>query len=109
MRCREMTYLFGHKMRKPPPTQSRLTPTQTPTQSRPTPTQSATQFALPLTVQEVSVVEILKGHPKYSRADIADALGWKRDLVGYYLQRLKAKGVIARMGSNRKGYWIVKV
>lgn len=99
MRCREMTYLFGHKMRKPPP----------PTQSSPMPTQSATQFALPLTVQEVSVVEILKGHPKYSRADIADALGWKRDLVGYYLQRLKTKGVIARMGSNRKGYWIVKV
>ncbi|MBQ9243639.1 MAG: winged helix-turn-helix transcriptional regulator [Proteobacteria bacterium] len=55
------------------------------------------------------MVEILKAHPAYSRADIAEALGWKRDLVGYYLQRLKTKGVIERMGSNRKGYWVVKL
>ena len=89
-------------------TQSSLDPTQTATQSSPNPTQTATQSELPLTEQEACVVEILKAHPQYSRADIADALGWKRDLVGYYLQRLKGKGVIARMGSNRKGYWVVK-
>ena len=94
-------------------TQSSLNPTQSPTQSSLNPTQSPTQVSSTpsqvLTDQEVRVVEILRVHPKYSRADIADALGWKRDLVGYYLQRLKGKGVIARMGSNRKGYWIVKV
>jgi ATP-dependent DNA helicase RecG len=51
------------------------------------------------------ILELLKINNKMSAANIAKRLGIGRDTVKEYFSKLKAKGLIRRVGSSRAGYW----
>jgi predicted HTH transcriptional regulator len=56
------------------------------------------------------ILTMLHRHPKWSRSDIADALGdnFTEDMVTAYIDRLVAKGIFVRLGgSSDQGYWLV--
>jgi ATP-dependent DNA helicase RecG len=51
---------------------------------------------------------VLRAQPQASRKDIAAQMGdLTEDGVKYQLAKLKAKGWIRRIGSDRGGYWEV--
>ena len=54
------------------------------------------------------IVEILRDNPKITQADIAESLGISQEGVRHHLERLKAAGVLKRIGSARAGYWQVE-
>ena len=51
------------------------------------------------------VIELIKSNPSISKREIAEKMAWKIDNAGYYMQKLKALGIIKRVGSNQKGHW----
>lgn len=50
-------------------------------------------------------MEPLSEDPGYTSLQIADIMTVSRVFVTKYLQTLKGKRFIARIGSDRKGYW----
>jgi ATP-dependent DNA helicase RecG len=58
-----------------------------------------------LSEEDIAILSIIKQFPQSSLKDIAKALKWKKEKVGYYVKKLKAKGFIERVGSSQKGYW----
>ena len=60
--------------------------------------------------KEQRVLELLMEDPGFTSVQIADVqiadqLNVSRVSVTKYLKALKEKGVISRIGSDRKGYW----
>ena len=55
--------------------------------------------------KEQRVLELLMEDPGFTSVQIADQLNVSRVSVTKYLKTLKEKGVISRIGSDRKGYW----
>ena len=41
--------------------------------------------------------------------EMAAKLDWKIDRVKYYLNKLKKKGIIERVGTSQKGHWKIVV
>lgn len=58
-----------------------------------------------LSDKERKTLEVLLEDPSYTSPQIADRLKVSRVSVTKYLKSLKEKGVIERVGSDRKGYW----
>lgn len=58
-----------------------------------------------LSDKERKTLEVLLEDPGYTSPQIADRLKVSRVSVTKYLKSLKEKGVIERVGSDRKGYW----
>ena len=58
-----------------------------------------------LSDKEKLTLELLVEDPGYTSPQIADKLGVSRVSVTKYLKALKEKGLIERVGSDRKGYW----
>lgn len=56
-------------------------------------------------VTEKRILELLKDNSKYKTAELAEMLDISRKTVSIKLKNLKEKGVIERVGSDRKGYW----
>ena len=50
---------------------------------------------------------LLKNTRGITISDIADKLGWGRSKVIYYIEKLKTKKIIKRVGTSQKGYWKV--
>ena len=61
-----------------------------------------------LSDKEKLALELLVEDPGYTSPQIADKLGVSRVSVTKYLNALKEKRLIERVGSDRKGYWKVK-
>ena len=61
-----------------------------------------------LSDKEKLTLELLVEDPGYTSPQIADKLGVSRVSVTKYLKALKERGLIERVGSDRKGYWKVK-
>lgn len=61
-----------------------------------------------LSDKEKRTLELLIEDPGYTSPQIADKLSVSRVSVTKYLKVLKDKGLIERVGSDRKGYWRVK-
>ena len=55
--------------------------------------------------KEQRVLKLLMEDPGFTSVQIADQLNVSRVSVTKYLKALKEKGVISRIGSDRKGYW----
>ena len=53
------------------------------------------------------VFEELKLNPKITREELATLLGKSQSTIKEHLSRLKAAGRMARVGSDRDGYWKV--
>ena len=58
-----------------------------------------------LSEKEQKTLELLIEDPGYTSPQIAEKLNVSRVSVTKYLKSLKEKGLIERIGSDRKGYW----
>lgn len=58
-----------------------------------------------LSEKEQKTLELLLEDPGYTSPQIAEKLNVSRVSVTKYLKTLKEKGLIERIGSDRKGYW----
>ena len=58
-----------------------------------------------LSKTEKLVYEILKEQPSLTREELAIEISKTTKTVQRALDSLKAKGLIVRVGTNRKGYW----
>ncbi len=58
-----------------------------------------------LSQKEQKTLELLIEDPGYTSVQIAEKLNVSRVSVTKYLKTVKEKGLIERIGSDRKGYW----
>ena len=58
-----------------------------------------------LSDKEWKTLELITEDPGYTSQQIADIMNVSRVSVTKYLHALKEKGLIMRIGSDRKGYW----
>ena len=58
---------------------------------------------------EKKVFDLIENNKYITISEIADKLGWGRSKVTYYIEKLKAKSVIERVGSSQKGYWKINL
>ena len=86
-------------------TQSVTQTTQSVTQT----TQSVTQTTQPKENDpEKNIMELIEQNPFLSQKQMAEKLNLNKNTLKYYTKKMKEKGVIERVGTNRKGKWIVK-
>lgn len=58
------------------------------------------------TEQQEAILSFLKEHPKATRKEISESLSnITEDGVKYNLSRLRALGLLKRMGGRKQGYW----
>lgn len=62
-----------------------------------------------VTEKEEKVLSLLREDPSYTMPQLAKKLNISRKTVAVRLKILKEKGMIERVGSDRKGYWKIKV
>ena len=62
-------------------------------------------FTDKFTEKEQKILEIIFENPAVSSVEIGKKLGVSRTTVAAYIKRLKERGAIERIGSDRKGYW----
>ena len=58
-----------------------------------------------VTVKENEILELLFEDPAYTLVAMAEKLGVSRKTIAYRIKLLKEKGIIQRVGSDKKGYW----
>ncbi len=98
-----------------PPTQGTTQAIEIPTQAIEIPTQGTTQAVQPptqghnilLSEKDNMLLLLLIENPNITQKDMAAKLGWNIDRVKYYLNKLKRKGVIKRVGTSQNGHWEV--
>ncbi|MFW5852841.1 MAG: RNA-binding domain-containing protein [Nanoarchaeota archaeon] len=57
---------------------------------------------------EFEIMELLKNNPHLTAEDVAAQIGITKDGVRYHIKNLKDKGLLQRVGSSKKGKWVVK-
>ena len=57
---------------------------------------------------EKNIMELIEQNPFLSQKQKAENLSLNKNTLVYYIKKMKEKGVIERVGTNRKGKWIVK-
>ncbi len=57
---------------------------------------------------ENSLIQMIEKYPEYSQAEYAEDLQCGKDLVKYYLKKLKDSRKIERIGTSHRGYWKIK-
>lgn len=62
-----------------------------------------------VTEKEEKVLSLLREDPSYTMPQLAKMLNISRKTVAVRLKALREKGMIERVGSDRKGYWKIKV
>lgn len=60
-----------------------------------------------LSEREVKILDLIKEKSNLTRKDMAERLGCSEPTVKRSLQKMGDRGVIKRIGSNKKGEWIV--
>ena len=60
-----------------------------------------------LSEREVKILDLIKEKSNLTRKDMAERLGCSESTVKRSLQEMVDRGVIKRIGSNKKGEWIV--
>lgn len=58
-----------------------------------------------LTKLEGRIIAEIKANPKISRKELAKKISISQDTVKEYLEKLKSKGAIRRIGMTSAGYW----
>ena len=61
----------------------------------------------PLTATQKTILDYLKEHPKATRQEVAEAIGETETVVRFNIGRLQQYGLLKRLGSKKKGQWIV--
>ena len=57
--------------------------------------------------REVKIIELLRSEPGITRTKMAEALGCSESTVKRAIQAMISKNMIRRIGSNKKGEWII--
>ena len=87
--------------------------TQETTHRKSDPTQETTPKAAATTQETVSnntrrrILYVLSDEPRITQVGIAERLGITRDGVAYHFRKLRAEGIIRRVGSRKSGHWEV--
>lgn len=55
--------------------------------------------------KSIQILALISEDPAYTTAIIAERLSISRKTVSQRLKEMKGKGIIERIGSDRKGYW----
>ena len=58
--------------------------------------------------RENELLRLLYEDPGYTTVQLAEKMSVTRKTIGVYIKSLKEKGLIERIGSDRKGYWKIK-
>lgn len=74
-----------------------------------TPEENIQKELLKLSLDEKTVLKVLQTSPQIIVRDIAQQLDFSRSAVSRLMRKLKDKGIIERIGSNRKGYWKINL
>lgn len=74
-----------------------------------TPEENIQEELLKLSSDEKTVLKVLQTSPQIIVRDIAQQLEFSRSAVSRLMRKLKDKGIIERIGSNRKGYWKINL
>ena len=53
----------------------------------------------------IKILNLLEEDPAYTTTVLAEKVGLSRKTISLRLRTLKEKGLIKRIGSDRKGYW----
>ena len=56
-------------------------------------------------VTEKTIVKLLRDNSEYKTVELAEMLGISRKTISIKLKKLKEKGIVVRVGSDRKGCW----
>ena len=62
-----------------------------------------------LSDKEKRTIELIIDDPGYTSSQIAEKMSVSRVSVTKYIKGLKEKGLIERIGSDRKGYWKINI
>jgi len=76
-------------------------------------TQSATQFTQSTTQSsgkkvEQAIIRLIEQEPLLSQKQMAEKLCLNQNTLKYYIKKMREKHIIERVGSSRKGKWVVK-
>lgn len=58
-----------------------------------------------VTEKELNILKLLEQDPGYTYSDLADKLSVSRKTISEKIKILKNKGILERIGSDKKGYW----
>ena len=62
-----------------------------------------------LTEDDKAVLAAIKEQHNITEKDIAAKLGWKVDRVKYYLNKMKHRNIVKRVGTSQHGYWVILI
>lgn len=62
-----------------------------------------------LTEEDKAVLMAIKEQHNITQKEIAAKLGWKVDRVKYYLNKMKHRNIVKRVGTSQKGYWEILI
>ena len=62
-----------------------------------------------LTEEDKVVLAAIKEQHSITQKEIAAKLGWKVDRVKYYLNKMKRRNIVKRVGTSQKGYWEILI
>jgi ATP-dependent DNA helicase RecG len=62
----------------------------------------------PLSEVEIQILKLILKNPNISYQSIATNLEKSRITIGRHIQQLKSRKILQRIGSDKKGYWVVK-
>lgn len=65
--------------------------------------------ALALTSADKELLKLIESNISISQSEMSKILQWKIGKVKYYINKLKRKRVIERVGSSQKGYWNILI
>lgn len=72
-------------------------------------TAKTTQSARPGNLKaELDITALMRQNPSISQKQIAEQLNRNVNTVKYYIRKMQEQGKVERVGSFRKGKWIVK-
>lgn len=58
-----------------------------------------------ITGRSFEIISLIKENPYISRMELSDKLGINGLAIQKYIVKLKAAGIIERIGADRGGYW----
>ena len=71
--------------------------------------QNGTNMPVKLNEKEKVILSYLQKKPDGTQHEIAEATSMPLSTIKYYMKKLQGKGCLQRMGTHRKGYWVVKL
>lgn len=70
--------------------------------------QTGTNMPVKLNEKEKVILSYLQKKPDGTQHEIAEATSLSLSTIKYYMKKLQEKGCLQRMGTHRKGYWVVR-